>query len=436
MRNSLFAWLGALVVCAVAACSDPATPSSSSSSSSTGGKENPGGAASAGGVSSAGGASSTSSTSSGAGGVNLACGSDPSLTPQEQQLIALPADTWFEVPNTHFEDICGANEPAGAHTTGGCTSIINAWGGGAWDPIHSKMILWGGGHNDYWGNEVYAFSTKTFKWELLVPGTAIGSGDDLTEPMADGTPVSRHTYDGLAYLTAENRLFAFGGATAPSGYTSTLTWELDVENKIWKQVDPGHTLPPDPNGYYWMGSAYDEAGHRVFMRNESGVYSYDLTTNAWTRLLDGGYPPFWPNWAQDAYRRGIFDTKRKIFFTLGGTTGEGKLDFFAWDAAANKLAYDDWGTTGGDELAKANGPGADYDSAADTIVAWAGGAPRALDLTTKAWSTKSAVGAPPKPVDAGTYGRFRYIPRYNVFVLVNRWNENVYFYKHTAGCGP
>ncbi|MDI1450127.1 hypothetical protein [Polyangium sp. 6x1] len=32
--------------------------------------------------------------------------------------------------------------------------------------------------------------------------------------------------------------------------------------------------------------------------------------------------------------------------------------------------------------------------------------------------------------------RFRYIAQYNVFVLVNRADENVFFYKHTAGCGP
>ena len=35
----------------------------------------------------------------------------------------------------------------------------------------------------------------------------------------------------------------------------------------------------------------------------------------------------------------------------------------------------------------------------------------------------------------GTYGRWRYIPRVNAFILVNDVDENVYFYKHTGGCG-
>ena len=379
---------------------------------------------------------SPATSSSSTGGGSLGCAADPALTAQEQQLIALPADTWLDVPSTHFADACKLHPTAGAYATGGCDTIIAAWSGGAWDPVHSQMILWGGGHNDYWGNEVYGFSTKTLTWDLLVPGTPIASVNDLAEVLPDGTPVARHTYDGLSYLTAENRLFAFGGAKAPNGYSTSLTWELDMENKSWRQVDSGHTLPADVDGLYWMGSAYDEAGHGVFMRNESGVYRYDIAAAAWTRLIDAGYPPLYPSWSTTHYRRGVFDSKRRIFFTLGGTTSDGKPDFFAWDTVAEVPVYDAWVTTGGDDIAGGDAPGADYDPVADAIVAWAGGAARALDMSTKRWSTKSAIGAPPKAVDAGTYGRFRYLPRYNVFVLVNRWDEDVHFYKHTAGCGP
>lgn len=347
-------------------------------------------------------------------------------------LVKLPADSWLEIPNTKFGDFCPAHEPMGAHSNSGCASVINAWGGGAWDAIHNQMILWGGGHGDYWGNEVYSFVPKTMSWQVLVAGSPVASVNALSEPMADGTPVSRHTYDGVSFLTAENRLFAFGGATAPAGSTSVLTWSLDVENKKWKQLTA--KLPDDPNGYYWMGSAYDEDGHRVFMRNESGVFVYDILADTWTRLVDGGYPPYWPNWAQDAYRRGVLDPKRKVFFTIGGSTGDGGPDFFAWDIKNAKLAYDDWKTTGGDDLIKSS-PGADYDPVADSIIAWSGGAPSELNLTTKVWTKKSAQGAPPAPVGQGTYGRLRYVQRYNVFILVNKYDENVYFYKNTAGCG-
>jgi len=369
-------------------------------------------------------------------GTSVGCFNDLSLTPQEQQLIGLPADTWLDVPNTHFLDFCTPNEPSGAHAVSGCLSIIKAWGGGAWDPVHAQMILWGGGGNDYWGNEVYGFSTKTFTWGLLVPGSPIGSVAPVTDPLADGTPSSRATYDGLAYLQAENRLFAFGGSELPSASSAPLTWELDVENQSWQQVDPGHTLPADTDGYFFMGTAYDGVGHRVLMRNETGVSSYDLTANTWTRITSAGEPPLYPTWSETNYRRGVLDTKRRIFFTMGGKTSDGKPDFFAWDAVADQPVYDAWVTTGGDDIAGGVAPGADYDAAGDALVAWSGGAARVLDPTTKQWSTMSAVGAPPAAVTNGTFGRFRYIPQYNVFVLVNRWDEDVHFYKRTAGCGP
>lgn len=371
----------------------------------------------------------------GVGGANLACADDASLTEAEKSLIFMPADSWMEVPNSHFIDFCPAHEPEGAHTVSGCAAIINAWGGGVWDPVHKKMILWGGGHNDYWGNEVYGFSPQTFQWELLVPGTPVPTIDDLSEPMPDGSPDSRHTYDGLAYLTTENRLFAYGGALAPDGSSSVLTWALDLDQKAWSQLDAGQTLPPNPNGYYWMGTAYDEAGHQVWMRNESGVYVYDIAADTWERLIDAGFPPLWPDWAQSAYRRGVFDPKRKLFFTLGGKHSDGKPDFFAFDTVSKQPVYDVWQTTDGDEIAGGHAPGADHDPTADAIVAWAGGSAWALDLATKQWTQKSGAGAPAAQVENGTYGRFRYLSRYNVFILVNKPDENVYFYKHTGGCG-
>lgn len=65
-------------------------------------------------------------------------------------------------------------------------------------------------------------------------------------------------------------------------------------------------------------------------------------------------------------------------------------------------------------------------------MAWKGGAPYVLDLATKTWSTKSGQGAPASPTGTGTYGRLRYISKYNVFILVNSPNE-VFFYKNSGG---
>jgi hypothetical protein len=39
---------------------------------------------------------------------NYGCTEDPSLTESERRLIELPADSWYEAPNTKLEDVCTA----------------------------------------------------------------------------------------------------------------------------------------------------------------------------------------------------------------------------------------------------------------------------------------------------------------------------------------
>ena len=44
---------------------------------------------------------------------------------------------------------------------------ITAWTGAAFDKRRQRLLVSGGGHNDYGGNEVYAFSLMDLKWLRL-----------------------------------------------------------------------------------------------------------------------------------------------------------------------------------------------------------------------------------------------------------------------------
>lgn len=44
-------------------------------------------------------------------------------------------------------------------------SIITAWSSFAWDSNRSQLWLYGGGHANYAGNEMYTFNTSTFEWQ-------------------------------------------------------------------------------------------------------------------------------------------------------------------------------------------------------------------------------------------------------------------------------
>jgi hypothetical protein len=282
------------------------------------------------------------------------------------------------------------------------------------------MLVWGGGHGDYAGNEVYAFDTEALKWERLTD-PSLGDKASLTDrdPLADGNPASRHTYDGLTFLPSRGVLVAQGGATAGAGNGSEVTWAFDPGKREWTNRSASGPSPKQECCNFTMDC--DRSTGKIVLRTTSSIWSYDYDKNTWSKKMDWALP--------SRPRASRVDPKRGLFFSLGNG------DFLAYDIAGDRDVTQAWKTAGGDSILAAYGPAMDYDAKSGKIVAWNGGSPYALDLDTKVWTKLSAAGAPPKGGEWGTYGRFRYLPEDNVFILVNSVDENVYFYKMTAGPG-
>ncbi|MEQ1502842.1 MAG: hypothetical protein ABMB14_11460 [Myxococcota bacterium] len=357
---------------------------------------------------------------------------DPTLTALERSLIELPADSWTTVPGSSFGAYCAdhaLDEPG--YGTSRCVNLIDAWGGGVFDDGERRMVLFGGGHNDYSGNQVYGFDLASGAWTVLREATPADQITPSQDPYADGSPASRHSYDGFAYLPDLRRWFVFGGSRYQDGSSTPTAWLFDSAAGTWeRRADfDGNQVA----GLFYTGTAYDEATGTVITRTESGLYSYDVAADAWTTRADFGYPPFWPTWSTYSYRRGVVVPSRRWFVGLGGALEDGSPDVMMFD-------LDTWAdatvpTTGDADAVRGNGPGSDYDPADDAIVSWSGGAPGILDLDTLVWRAGSADGAPSDAVGNGTYGRWRYVAYLNVFVLVNHPEDDVHFYKNTAGCG-
>ena len=369
-----------------------------------------------------------------------ACAGEPRAL--ERQLIEMPADRWLEAPDTKLADVC-APKSFGVDGDLGCAGIIEAWGSGAYAGDQRKMFVWGGGHNDYWGNELYAFDLPSGRWERITdpsPGEVVKAG---TDPLPDGKPNSRHTYDGIQYIEHGGKLFGQGGAVSPGGGGTSVTWLFDPGTRSWR--DAGNKGRP---GGYGIASGYDPKSRAVFVRATKALWRYDADSETWTRLKSFGTRPLWPRYEVSGNKRGAVDTRRGRFWVVGNN------DFLVWDIAHGKIVTDEWVTTGGGkytneprvrkypeqvfrsgggDIYNAPAPGFDYDSKADQFVAWRGGAPYVLDLATKTWSRRSGGGAPAAQARNGTYGRWRYLREYNVFMLVNSATSNVFFYKNTAG---
>jgi len=93
--------------------------------------------------------------------------------------------------------------------------IIQAWSSFGWDANRNSMILYGGGHANYRGNEVYIW-----RWERAsLPSEMIQDplGNWNAVDGADNAPASAHTYDNTIFLPIADRLLVLGGAADSNG---------------------------------------------------------------------------------------------------------------------------------------------------------------------------------------------------------------------------
>ena len=61
----------------------------------------------------------------------------------------------------------------------GCSGVINDWSGGIADEKRNRLLIWGGGHRGYFGNEVYALDLNAHVMRRLNDPSDI-SGVDLS----------------------------------------------------------------------------------------------------------------------------------------------------------------------------------------------------------------------------------------------------------------
>jgi len=108
---------------------------------------------------------------------------------------------------------------------------IMDYSGGSYDPERDELIVWGGGHADYPGNEVCRFARATGTWTCGMrsdpgPFNALGYPLNTVDMLADGNPAARHTYGSLAWvnLGTLDGFFVHGGSLAGDGYATYGAW--------------------------------------------------------------------------------------------------------------------------------------------------------------------------------------------------------------------
>jgi hypothetical protein len=204
----------------------------------------------------------------------------------------------MELPNTKIRSVLPNPLPAGY-----APHIVTAWGGGTVDTLRNRMLVWGGGHADYWGNEMYALELSSLTIKRIVEPSSLTSQASCNSALPDGTPVSRHTYHGLAYMAHTDRMLGVGGSMAPCGYLDPATWAYDFSAKKWNLM-----VSASPVASQGAVAVYDTATKQAYVKDQNSFYSYSLETNKYTKLGD---------MYVDYHVTAAIDSKRRKFVMIG-----------------------------------------------------------------------------------------------------------------------
>lgn len=333
---------------------------------------------------------------------------------------------WLEVLDTRMARVvwnctkrpCPNNGPVASelHGNTGPSAIMSTWSGGTLETRTPSLVVWGGGHSDYGGNEVYAFNLNTMQWSILsVPSSLSGyAGNGI---LFDGSPAARHTYDGMAYLPEADQIFVTGGSHWSNGFADSTSWFFDPRAGSWRQA-PSNSR----SAGYGDIAVYDPVTRSIFVANNQsrGLLRYKWSANSWSSHGVASLV--------DYHMTAAIDPVDRLLVAVGN----GHIQSYSIDEAtlgASEIPD----ASGALKAQNANAPGFVWDTAARLFVAWSGGSTLyTLDPHTWRWTARPAAhvnGAePPVAQPNGTFGRFQYDVKHNCFVLANAIDQNVYIY--------
>lgn len=304
----------------------------------------------------------------GGDGVNTGCNAP-------QWFAEMEDFTWSTPAQNTCNDVKPSPLPPGAE---GQTGVTDDWTGGAADQETGEFLLPAqGGHNGYYGNEVYALALREEapSWRRVWGPSTNGSiltndpGFNSKGDYLDGQPRPVHGWN-RPCCSSDGRIWLAGldGMGSPSGHWSTACWSFSNRSRTgWTYHGLGVPEPPAPFGsaFSWQGgpAAYDRVGGRVWSAAQyavsDGGYSVDVTTNSIERHnwnLPGN--PFGAAWSVIAHDLRVW---------IVGSVNESRLWILDLENVA--AGWRQRGTTGAPN-AFDYGAGAAYHQPSRAILCW------------------------------------------------------------------
>ena len=215
-----------------------------------------------------------------------------SIGPAPAWVLNLTPRVWAAVGTNTIADVdpkldpvANANYPFEGVWNGnaGQNAVVDGWNGGAFATrmgANGALIVWGGGHKNYHGNEVYAFDMAARSWTRLTNPYA--GNIDLPAPNGiwpDGSPSVPETYGFSAYRPASNSFITFRAQKDDSPVLvpvaaffslDTLTWRIGTIDSADPSTSGGWSVYDNYRDVFWL-----EGG------DSSGVFAkFDPVGNA------------------------------------------------------------------------------------------------------------------------------------------------------------
>lgn len=187
-------------------------------------------------------------------------------------------------------------------------SITEAWNGAVFADRYGEsgaMIVFGGGHDDYFGSDVHAFDLATRQWKRISDGYvsgqpgAYGQGADYPDAVyPDGSPLPPHTYGYVQYDPLGNDYLLFKGQAelgpdvrpTPIAHMfnlDTLTWRRGPKHESATLNSGGWTTWDAARRILWGNSGADG---NAFIGFSPDSGNDDGTFGSWGRLFPNKIP--------------------------------------------------------------------------------------------------------------------------------------------------
>jgi hypothetical protein len=381
-----------------------------------------------------------------------------SLVPAPDWVQSIAPGTWQAVSLNKIADVDPAKDPdvnpnyPNSPPWNGATgqrAVIGAWGGGAYATKQGNKgtyLIFGGGHNDYYGSEVYGFDMETRRWRRVSdPYSGSINWPYATAEYPDGSAIPPHTYDFLEYHPGTNSFIVLKGQTElgpPSNSTAVaISHALDLGTAKWRRSQNDSGVGIFSGGY----SVYDSKRDVFWVEGGSGSTNF-VKFNPNTRNSDGTFGT-WTNYplmysATDSVA--AYDPIHDLFVVTGFRDGTSIWAVDLANPTVRRVALKEGGTAPDKQSAN----GWEWSPARQAFLYFRPGSGvyefklSGTDWQSGTWNwrnlTSSSNSVTPEAASNGVYSRFR-VASYSdaeVAIVVNSVSGPVYAFRVPKGISP